>query len=365
VDERHRVDWRDPRVLELDGRLHGVIAARANRGAANRRGCAGYIVSQDGETWEVRPPLCCPGVSYDFETPALAELQGRFYLTGICGKRREGRAPCIVRVADQVEGPYRRIGHDELLPADNQVFKPCRWGGKTLYFHNLWGRADWPGGGDHIVSSIAPPKVADVDDEGALVLRPYTDWSSLTHGPTVILSGDDLATAGTAMSGEWAVLDADFCGTSAAGVAMFLLDSPMANVVVDAELTVADGGEVGIFLRASADSDDATFVSLAPVLRRVQLYTLQANYKTPSAGVTYRWRGQRLVQEWHCPFAWDGVLRLRVVDFGPYCEVSVNDRVVISALTMARDGGQLGFFAEDTALTVRRVTLQPLAEWRG
>ena len=359
-DATHRVDWRDPWVYSEGGVLHGVISARSNQGPLHRRGCAGYFVSVDGYDWEVKPPLCVPGVCYDFETPALARLQGRYYLTGICGKNSGAPVPSIVRVADRVEGPYRRIGHDELLPGDNQVFKPCVWRGRTLYFHNLRGQADWDGGAHNAITCLAPPKIADTTEDGALVLRPYLDWDAIAAGPAQKRSAASLYAAGKAVAGQWDVEQGTLQGTAVSGFAALLLEEENESFVLETEIEGTGAGEFGVMLRSLDHADDATFVSLAPRLRRVQLYTLQPYHKTPSAGVTYRWRGRRLVQEWVSPFAWSVPSRLRVVVYGAYCEVSVDERVALSAITMRRPAGRLGFFAEDAAVSVKTTNLQPL-----
>lgn len=362
TDAQHRVDWRDPFVISEGGLLHGVICARVNQGPGNRRGAAGYFVSRNGFEWTVQPALCVPGNCYDFETPALAKVNGRFYLTGICGQNAEGQptASSIFRVADRVEGPYRRVGCEALLPGHNQVFKPCGWQGRTLYFHNLRGTADWPGGGGATVTALAPPKVADTDVEGGLVLRPFRGWSALAHGPSKVLSGQELCEAGVAAAGQWSATPDGLSSSGQSGYEAFLLHGEFSLVAVEAEVRFAGEGEFGLVARSDAGADEATFVCLNPILRRVQLCTVETQYKTPCAGVTYRWRGRRVVQEWICPWTWSHALTLRAVFYGPYCEVSVDDRVVISAISQARMSGQLGFYTEDTRIDIRSCSIEEL-----
>lgn len=360
ADATHRVDWRDPSVFSENGILHGVLSARANRGPASRRGCAAHFVSANGFDWKVKPPLCVPGTCYDFETPALMKLKNRYYLTGISGKESAGIVPSVARVAERVEGPYRRVGHDDLLPGDNQVYKPCVWKGQTLYFHNLRGVADWPAGGKCVVTCLAPPKRADADAAGALVLRPFEGWKAVASGPSQVFDAGQLKKTGRSVAGDWAVARGGLRSDADDGYKAFLLKKKLESVVLRAELRPEGSKEFGLVLRSDAGADDATFVILTPALRRVQLATVQPFYKTPCAGVSYRWRGRRVVQEAVCPFNWDKTTTVQVVAYGPYVEVSVDDRVVLSAVTMLRTGGLAGFFAEDGALGVRRLTVQPL-----
>jgi len=361
-DARHRVDWRDPYVFCDNGTLHGVISARTNTGPKNRRGAAGHFTSKDGIHWEVQPPLCVPGNCYDFETPALARINGRFYLSGICGKnaQAQGMVPSIVRVADAIDGPYRRIAHDALLPEQNQVFKPCNWNGQILYFHNLRGVADWPGGGNNPVTCLAPPKVADTTEEGELVLRPFREWKSVETGAPLEIASGSFGARGDSVVGQWEDSPKGLTNAGAAGYGVFLLHGEYSHGILEAEIEPGDGGSCGFILRSDCSADDATFISLSPALRKIELYSLQESYKTPCAGVTYRWRCRRVVQDWTCSGQWAGSMHLRVVLYGPYCEVSINDRVAISAVTLAKPGGRMGVFVEDARLTLKNLVFQPL-----
>jgi len=360
VDTTHRVDWRDPKVLVDNGVLHAVVSARASTGPSNRRGCAGYFTSTDGYEWEVRPPLHVLGTCYDFETPALCKLKGRYYLTGICGRNRDESVPDVFRVADKVEGPYRRMRHDALLPAGNQVFKPCTWKGTPLYFHNMRGTADWPSGQGQVVTCMPPPKVADVEADGALVLRPFQGWDAVARGPWQECPLERLAEEGTSALGIWQVVDGLLQGECAPGMGAFLLPGAQDSFILECELEPRDACEFGVVFRADDQADCGTFAAVVAGTRRVQLYTQQEHYKTPSAGVTYRWRGRRVVQENALPEECGSTVRLRIVAFGPYVEVSLNDRVLISAVTMASEGGRIGVFAEDGRVALRSARLLPL-----
>ncbi len=266
----------------------------------------------------------------------------------------------MVRVADRIEGPYRRIGKDELLPADNLVFKPCEWQGQTLYFHNLRGVSDWSPGPNTTITSLAPPKVAEAAADGELILRPFRGWGSVANGPEETLAAPAIQSAGTVLAGDWTLRGGALAVEAWDGFAGLLLPEMRGAFILEVDLEAEGPGEMGVLFRSVDDGDDATFASVCPASRHVQVYTLAPSWKTSQPGVTYRWRGKRVVQETHGAEPWAMPLTLRVVAFGPYCEVSVNDRVALSAVTMARESGRLGFFAEDCTLAVRQVRLQPL-----
>lgn len=356
---KSRIDWRDPWVYSEDGVLHGLVTARTNQGPENRRGCVGYMVSTDGYKWEVKPPLTVPGALYDFETLAIAKVRGRYYLTGIAGKDNAGAPVSIYRVADRVTGPYRRMGHGELLPVNNQVFKPVTVGGRTLYFSHMRGVADWEGGGGRNVTALAPAKVADTDPDGALFLRTFDGWSAVADGTPETFEGAGVGSLGSGAEGTWSAGEAGLRGRAPVGVGAFLLDREQGSLLLKARIRRLDAPEFGVILRARG-SDDATYVSLTPSLGRVQLYVLQPFHKTPCAGVTYRWRGRRVVQEWSSDRPWGETVEVHVAAYGPYVEVSVDGRVLISAITMVRPEGQVGFFVEDGEIEVERLEILPL-----
>lgn len=366
VDAKHRIDWRDPFVLEHNGILHGILSARLNHGPSNRRGAAAHVTSRDGYSWKVREPLYCPETCFDFETPALAKVKGRFYLTGIAGRNAENQptAPSIYRVSESIDGPYRRISHGTMLPGDNQVFKPVEWKGKTLYFHNLRGVADWEGGGNAAVTSLAPPKIADADPDGALVLRPYNDWSTVANGSLVELESPNPQEDGESIHGVWTATSDAMCSSGSFGYEVFFLHGNWDHLIFEATVATGICGESGILVRSDESADEATFVTLDPISRKVELSTVSSVYKTPSAGITYRWRGRRIVQDWLCSRAWGSVVHIRAVFYGPYVEVSIDDCVALSAVSQARPSGRIGFFSEDAAMRVmscRIESLQPSA----
>ncbi len=362
VDAKSRVDWRDPWVFAEDGVLHGLVTARKGDGAwepEGLRGCVGHIVSTDGYHWEVKPPLAMSAPLFDFETVAIAKLAGRYYMTGIAGRDSSAMAATIYRVADRIEGPYRRIGHGEVMPVNNQVFKPVVWKGQTLYFSHLRGTADWEGGGGRGLTALAPAKVADVAADGALVLRSFDGWGAVAVREKIVMAGEDLQGSGAPVRGEWKVGNGGLHGRAAMGTGMFLLSQERESMVMTARVKRLDAAEFGFVFRAKA-GDDATYVSLTPSLRRAQLYVVQPFHKTPWAGVTYRWRGRRVVQEWTSDQTWGETMEVRLVAYGPYVEVSVDGKVLISAITMARVGGKIGFFVEDGGIEVEGVEVMDL-----
>src|SRR5205085_949928 len=149
----------------------------------------------------------------------------------------------VYRVADKITGPYRRGEHDEILPGENFVFKPCVWKGKTLYFHNLNGTADWPAGKRGPLTTFAPPKIADADEDGALVLRPFDGWDAVAAGETSPLGTDALLANGKAVSGHWSARDGVLRGEAPSGYGALLLRDPRESYRLCVDLDRHDAKE--------------------------------------------------------------------------------------------------------------------------
>jgi beta-fructofuranosidase len=349
-EESGRVNWRDPFVFEEDGTLHGLIVARENRGPMNRRGCVGYFTSVDGYRWEVRPPFYTPRVSFDFEVPTLFKLGSRYYLTGICG----GHERDVYRVADHLNGPWRRPADDGLLPTPNHAFRTCSWRGKRWLLHWVRGAADWADGSRWCV--LAPMKEATASADGALVLAPFAGWSPFHLGSPRETVPDLFVTPAAAGRGTWAVAEDALTSACDPGHSALLTDDEIADAIFEVEVQPSAAAEFGVVVRADGEADAGTFVACVPGRSRVEL----VNCFVSRGGVHgIRGRGRQAVQTFHHQFG-AGPHRLRVVAHGPLVEASVDGRVVLSFLTMRRRRGRWGVFVEDGAAVFRRPRLQPL-----
>lgn len=120
--------WRDPWVIELDGRFHALLTARSVDGPVDGRGVIGHAVSEDLLSWQVGPPLSEPGHFGHLEVPQLVGLDDRFLLVFSCeadrvsARRRatstaEPRDSVYVALADGPMGPFAVAEAEEALPA--------------------------------------------------------------------------------------------------------------------------------------------------------------------------------------------------------------------------------------------------------
>jgi beta-fructofuranosidase len=71
-----RENWRDPWVIEVDGRSHMLLCARAAGGPQATRGVIGHAERGDDGAWRARPPLSEPGDYFQLEVPQVVWLGG-------------------------------------------------------------------------------------------------------------------------------------------------------------------------------------------------------------------------------------------------------------------------------------------------
>lgn len=349
-----RVDWRDPHVIERDGVLHGFICARENHGPLNHRGCAGYFTSTNGYDWAVQPPACQPGNCYDYECPSVFELDGRYYMVAIHG----GHDRTTWRVADQVQGPYQRLGDDSLLPGLNMSVRPCFWRGRVHLFHWNRGLRDWgtQHGGYYVLSS---PKIASTDERGQLMVQSF-DWSGHHVAAPVTV---DPQTPGRASSGQWAWQGERLMG-DCAGTGAWLTDQIWRDFEMTAELQCDPDqppAEFGMLLRSDETGDCAMYVRC--IVSRSAVELVKQVYNRIN-GPESLYRGRAVEQRFHIAPEADGRYHLRLIAFGPNIEFNVNGRLVLSQLRLPRREGHAGVFLEDGKAEFRNITITPLHEPR-
>ena len=77
-----------------------------------------WTVSKDLKSWQVKPPLYSPGIGAALEVTEIFKMGERYYLVFCHGETNTTR----YRIAERLEGPYRRPADDILLP--NYMYAP-------------------------------------------------------------------------------------------------------------------------------------------------------------------------------------------------------------------------------------------------
>lgn len=336
ANDSGRADWRDPFAWIEGDTIHGLICAHENKGAYNRRGCVAHIVSKDVRHWEVLPPFYAPGISSDWEVPTMFKIGERYYLIGHIV------APPIdvYRVADSFNGPWQRPLNDVLLPAQNHAFTPVTWRGKTLLYNWIGADFDWHPYATGKSRGVAPPKEAVALPDGQLILKSFEEgWKKVSSGEAVQLPDEELKCI--------------------YGFESRFLTSSYADFILEANVTL-NAHTVGVLWRSDETADECTRVALIPGRNRIELHKLTRKMNYNAIG-----RGHVTLQENCCDMKPQSTLPLKVIVWGPYIEVSVNDKVLLASFTMSRRAGQIGLFIEDGKATFEKVSLMPLQPPEG
>lgn len=348
----YRADWRDPHITYRNGKYHAFLCARRNDGLKNHRGCAGYFTSTDGEHWEVQPPACVPGNSWDYECPSVFEINERYYMVAIHG----GHNRTTYRVADRIEGPYRRTRDDSVTPGRNMSLRPSAFRDTTHLFHWNSGTRNWGDKAGSPFMCLASPKRAWTNTAGELFVESF-DWSN-QHAGKVQTWCDSTDTM--APTGQWRWDGRTLIGHQESGTGHWLTTETREDFELNAVITLDEkdpAKEFGFLFRADDDGDECMYARLVPGRGCVELVKQIHNRND---GPDSMWRGREVVQSFHLPRDDAGRYVLRLIAFGPNIEFNVNHRLVISQLSMPRRSGRAGVFVEDGEVRFDSLTVVAL-----
>lgn len=345
-----RVAFRDPFVYIEEGLWHMLVCASAATGDRLRRGCVAHAVSTDGIKWTLRKPLYAPAHLDDIEVPALLKHDGTYYLF-----IHEFRTPrSFYRTSRSLDGPWVAPAYDEPLPGNNAVNRFCAWQGQTLMYTWYRCEADWPRRST-AYASLVPPKQVNFEPDGTLRMSTFAGWSNYFKGKPVVLS-PRAWTAFTEGPAAWKA-SAKEIGAAVVGQLVGAAAGRFDDFILDIPVRLDAGRALGLFFRASENTEDANWVRLDFERQRVELHRLSP---MDTACRRFVRRQPSLKQSFELPFSRGRELRLHLVASREYIELSINDRVCLSAVTWARQEGRLGLFIENGAGVFGPARVQPL-----
>jgi beta-fructofuranosidase len=355
------VSWRDPKPVLAGNTYYAAVCARENTGPLMRRGCVGLLTSTDLEHWETRPPLFAPRRYWDLECPQIFPIGDRWYLTAAIMEDRTQR----YWVADSIDGPYETPPDGGVLaPLGHYAGRVCRWGGLDLYFcwhdprHFSRGTITYPGVDWTSITNasgkyIPAPLVLVPRADGRLARRSFPGWTTYQESepapvppmPTTLYHGrphDAESWAIDASSGNHDVL---------------ATNDQHQNVWFEGSLTLnAASGGFGFRLD---DDGGGYFITLRPgstdVLLHKWLPTRDPFDNRPWFRYAEVQRGQ-LPQ----PLLVDSPVNFQLLSVGPYIELSLDDEVVLAALSAERTLGRIGIWAESGGALATTIRIAPM-----
>ena len=325
---QYRVDYfRDPFVFPgPDGAWWMLAGSRTMAQPGQRAGCVALATSGDLLHWRLQPPLWAPGIGPHTDCPQLIHHGERWYLLYL---QRNGR----YRVAQAPTGPFcrppaRNIGSLLLAAASRPAWDGRRW--VTFPFFPRLAKDDDLGGFIY-GGPLAVPRQLDFQPDGTLTERFVDEFiSAVTALPD---AGDPLAGA-RALAGQWALADRRAaCVGDTGGTLLLHLDGD-GYLEGDIHFTHLDS-DFHLLLRVDESLLSGYQVALHPRTGQVSLRAIS------EFGLDTVLASRTVALPVNTP------IRLRAVMQGSMLEVSLADRVSLTARLYNSQTGRVGLEFRD------------------
>ena len=256
-------DWRDPFVFWNDeaGEYWMLVAARANTGPVNRRGCVGLAVSSDLDSWHIKEPFWSPNLySIPLECPDLFRLGDEWAL--VFSQSTDGSSTHY-RLARSLAGPWLASQVDSFDGAAYYAAKTASDGLRRFSF-------GW-----------TPTREGEGDDGrwewgGALVvhqLSRHDGGNRIAIGPPAALSGIFKETINPSLKpilGAWSETQGTYRGMRADGFGACLVGKLPEQCQID--VTARTSGPTtscGLLLRADEGLETYYRLRWEPIQHRI------------------------------------------------------------------------------------------------
>ncbi|MFH1007252.1 MAG: hypothetical protein V1800_07100 [Candidatus Latescibacterota bacterium] len=359
--------WRDPYVFldPIGGEYVMLVTAatRDDKGTPAFNGCIAWATSDDLENWTLKPPLYSPGLSCGLEMVGIFHEGGKYYLTICFGELFN----VSYRVADRLEGPYRRTAQDVLCQGFHYGAREFSDGEHHYLLPGAWEREaknDAPGDLWYSGGYIYGGASATVQE-----LKSLPDGSLEVHYPSLLdqVRGAAIGGAPTfagldTFSGNWEVAtgsqdqSASLSGSSSEGAARALIDAVAGDLWLRCDLHMEGGTAAGLLLRASERGQRGYLLRLDWDKHTASLWRYPMEWVTaqPLAEVTV-----------------PGLMRgktyeVTVLMHGNLLDAYLDGHHLFSRTVYDHRKGQLGFFVEDGQTLFSGLEAFALAEpWGG
>jgi len=342
VDEgRNWVSFRDPFFVQHDGEGYLVVSARVSHGPIIRRGCVATLKETAPNHFELQPPGFHPMRYDDLEVPNLIRLRDRYYL--ICSIREDIKIHYWY--ADEIEGPYRNLSDNVLLPQGNYAARVCQDDGRYLVWNFFYKGLKI--GGLHL---MAPPKELVTDNQGRLRLKRFAGFRQLLSSQQ---DPQQLFPLTSVLGNPSASSDAKpgTCRLACeSGMEMFLLQGEYNDFVLSGDLHIEERGKYGLVLRVD-DQGDGYFLSLDlhKGLAQMRAWAYNPEGSHEEAFHYQQLQGSNFLTG-------RGPHRVSLLAYGQYLELSLNGFVVLSLADDQFARGRIGFYSEGATFRVENLT---------
>lgn len=345
-DDRNWISFRDPFYYREDGEGWLLMAARSNHGPLVRRGCVGAMKEVAPNQFEVRPPLYEPMHYDDIEVPNLLKQDGEYYLIGSIREDAKIRYWHTHNIGD----PWRNYSDNVLLPTGNYAGRICHDPKGTL----LWNfyTSDLH---DRTMGNLMPPPKRLVRTKGGqLKARTFEALNERALGP---IDTSAVTTLKDATTEDYSSIEGDHLHLSCeAGFQAYVFRESANCFRMQARLRMVGDGKCGLLYRINRETHDGYYISLD---LRKGIAQLRAWGTGPARSGEDMMRfaalqgGNYYAEDRHN-------VSIRLIAFGSYHELSINDNVVLSLADNRYAEGAFGFYVETADLHIHELDVRHL-----
>jgi len=349
TNPRTWLSFRDPFRFVYKGEVYLLLCTRTIKGYVSRRGCVG-LVKITNDTAKLMPPLLNPLVYDDIECPCVFELNGRFYLLGSI------REDIKVRYwfAPDFFGEYHSFHADVLLPKGNYAARAVKDGNHLLVynFFYAYGKID-------ALRVLPPPKELDIDDKGRLLLKSYYRWEQMVK-KTIHQSefGEVKQMLGNASASLIVEQDKWTCG-SRSGYELFCFDKPAAGFIWEGVITVEGMGKFGLICDFDHEGN-GYFISFDILNGLVQIRSWGFNPLDNRKNFVFN-----DIQSAIFTVTGQKSIHFRLIRYGHYFELSVNQIVKLTLMDYTFSGNGMGLYSASSVISLQQSTVKILPDPKG
>lgn len=340
------MSFRDPYKFIYDGRTYLLFCGRSSYGPISRRGCVGKAVLE-GDKWVLEKPLLLPLAYDDVECPCLVQIKGRFYLIGSI------REDIKVRYwyADEFSGPYKSFHSDVLMPQGNYAARIVKDNGHILIYNFYFLNREI-----NFKRVLPPPKELDVDNKGRLYLKSFYGWNesimSTIEQPNfaAVIPTFKNSTAHMEITGEKWTLN------SISGYEIFAFQKPDDNFIWEGTLHLEGMGKSGFVINIDEEGN-GYFISMDFVNGYVQIRRWGFNPDDFHNNFKFDNLQTGLFQ----PSA-DRKVHFKLISYGSYLELSINNRVILTLVDYQFDGERIGLYSASSIVSLSKSRIHILKQ---
>jgi beta-fructofuranosidase len=304
------------------------------------------VAKREKEGFVLQKPLHIPFVYDDVECPCIIEINKTHYLIG------STREDIKVRYwsAPDFNGEYFAYHNNILLPEGNYAARIVKDGSHFLVYNFYF--AD---GNVNTHRVIPPPKELSVDPSGRLLLKTYYFWEKL-YQKTIIQK--DLPrplpvlgnpTASASIEEKWTF-------GCRSGYEIYCFEKPSKDFVWEGKLAVEGMGKTGFVIECDKEAT-AYYLSIDFVNGLVQFRAWGFNEKDVKNNFIFE-----NIQTNQFEIHEEKEIYFKIIRYGNYYELSINDIVKLTLLDFKYSEGKIGVYVCSAIVSVSDSKIHVLPE---